>query len=383
MITTGELAKTAYKTLDVYIDGYKLQNSKIQSLDMMLSIDSPYIEGRLLLTDEKDLINTIPIISESKVSIDIQEQDGAIYKYNLSILSIDVLDAQKGEAQILITMMDTLGYEMLSHYPVKGFSNSGVDQILKDDKVLGSLCKEMSIEINSSEVKTKFESYIFPGNKPIINSLGYLKRASNVYIFRSRKSLEITNLKDMFLEEPKQPLTYKTNTENIDYLYRVHDIQITPGDAWKGKYTLADFKVFSYNILNKTNKPFDLTYKDSVSYLQEDTTNLPEYSTSNSKYFYKSFQNYQAEMSHFYDTNSRQMLEVSIIVTGSQKVEPGDTINLESMGNIFGDTYNKTTTGKWLVKRVKDTLTFESYVQELTLIKSTLDEAPEQKVKKD
>ena len=86
-------------------------------------------------------------------------------------------------------------------------------------------------------------------------------------------------------------------------------------------------------------------------------------------------------MTYFYEFNARNLMEMNIVCPGSIKLNPGDSIQVETKGNNE-DPYNKLTSGKWLVKSIKETITQTTFVHELNLIRSTPIEVPAETLKK-
>lgn len=388
VVSINELSGNNLKSLKVTINDVELENVRIKSLDLYWDIDNHWVEGSLVYADNMNIVNTIPVTTDSIVKVFVQESDGSeLHTYKFNIIDLIQTGAEDNQSGFILSMIDSPGYEMMSFYPILGLSNAKISDLLNNENTLLGISKKHGInKLEISDITTEYESYIFSTSKPLMNSLNNLKRTSNAYVYRKRNSYKICPLKELFEAdavdfEGKGKQIYKSNTDNFNYKFRIFDNQILPGSAMKGKYALADYKIHTFDIMNKTNKPFDLTYDDMLKYSQKDPKNIQTYSTTNYKTYYKPFQNYQAEMTYFYEFNARNLMEMNIVCPGSIKLNPGDSIQVETKGNNE-DPYNKSTSGKWLVKSIKETITQTTFVHELNLIRSTPIEVPAETLKK-
>lgn len=364
----------SYNGISLKINNKEMNPTNIISFDILFSIDKVYYEGRLVYDDRNQYLETIPIQSDSIVEFSITDLYNEIYTYKFNIIKIDSVAGEQLNKGLILTLMDTAGFELMATYPEKGFTKTTISDIVKDPEILGDLMKEHNVSINTGNIDIKFDSFIFPLSKPLINGLNYLKRKSNAYVFRTRNSLEVNTLKEMISAEPKIQELFMNNTNNFKYRYKVWEYNIKKADSSKGKLAMTDYKVYSYNIMDKTNKPFDLTYEDSIKYLNEDAKNIQTYTSKGNKIYYKPYQNYQAELSNLYETSARELMNLKIIVLGESKLNVGDNIKIRLTGDVNNMEYNVEASGKWLIKKIKDNYTFKHFYQEIELIKISADE---------
>lgn len=321
------------------------------------TINSMYITGSLCFTDTWDLVEIIPLNSNTKLTVSMLDCQGV--EFSEVYIATDIKSKPVGNKtnEVEITFIDIDSFYLICQTSHEVFS----------EKTGGAIIKELLEQYKKSEKELFFventnpniiQKHVMKGNKTVLANIDYLLRSSNLKLIRRRKEIVLKSY-DKLVEEAKIfGFSYVFNNLNPYYMYQIKELKIIKMGTGSLPLSTPKTKVFSVDPTDlrmqmRVYSPNE-THTDQTVMVEKEIDYVPDVK-ARSVYSQVEFVEESMRSSYSNIVNESNILE--ILVPGTyDSPDIGDKVNVKRETVDRSDSYKPDTniSGYWIVQSVSD-----------------------------
>ena len=343
-------------------------NVPVNSLiDMTIDydIENPYVSGSFVIETEFDLGEALQF--DGEMSCDLQAKDCLDNKINEKFVVFDfscVRDSSKN-FKSYGKFLDIVSWELSKKYISKGFVNCDMKTVLTDIDIAADIFKKTSKKTDFDETK-QVENFVVSCNKNLLSIQKRMKEYFNCVYFHTHDKIKLKKWENLFkgelLKVGDKEITYKSPPEASVPLFDIIEYKsLSVKGIDTTKYGVK-VKSYSYDPLNRTNKPFEY----DLIQANKDLNNLEKIqdNTNGIKTIYTTNINPEEQTKYIFQRNLMFNSQFMLLASGFFCVNPGLTVNLSVKG-MENDVEN--ISGKYLITRVTDSIAQGYMTQKVVL----------------
>lgn len=356
-----------------------LKLDMFDSFEIYWDLHELYVHGTFIFRDEGNIFETNKISTNS--TIHIYGKDLIDKEMNMDFIIMDISEIRSKSPTYkthVVKFIDPVMFNIMKLFKSKGFPEKKKikDIFLEYYKSLDN--KKWVERFTQKEVKwlikkdlTLEHSYIVPADRPLVTILVRILSDNDILFFPRRDDFIAIEHK-MLLSQKVREGTFEFMPTNSKYTYRIGDITNNSAKGTASNMILPNAKEFTYDYNAKRANISKLSYDK----IQEDGklgTNDPGLvkEQEGDKILYNSHGN--SSYQEMYRRYTNKMFEIDIVVPGTFNNQIGDLVEVNIPTNAFGDTdIDKNISGEYLITKVTDKFIQSSFVQLLTLSRSSL-----------
>lgn len=370
-IQSVSIPVTIMKSMTVQLNDKKLPLDDVINISMTNSFFTFGITGAITFKDTYSLANSQSFKFDGSTTITLIFFDYMQNrrKFIFNVIDMDVDDSARVYV-ITLKFIDPFAFALHNLYVPKSFNGTITDafsQIVSNYSLERELTKNaLSLEIGSS---SEVRNFVMTSGLSAYDFFSREFRRANIRMWQDEATVYVKEFR--LSSADKNDLKYSTNSNNQNYLFRIHDFK---------KYDVSKSAAF-------VNLPAKLVTRFSNKTVIQDTVNLDDFYSDlilNNNDMFKNLQGDAVGKSYsiMNDTVGAQKYDLfntfieneklDIVVPGTLKEnQPGRVITVE-----IGDKSqyvkarqlgNRTSSGKWFIKTVQSRFFGGRFIQRLRL----------------
>jgi len=358
------LASNQLKDFSVKIDGTKLTNGQVNSIQMRWTLDSMNVVGSMVFRDMSDMVTRLPIRGDNKIVMSMTDFDGGVSKQEFIVVDVTQTRIQSGEPAVMLKFVDPISMEAIRMYNGMSWKKAKMSDIIDHQETLKSALSGKQTDFTSD--LTEYENFVMHLGVSFNVIIHWMAKKDNVVVFQTRDNFCIKTYKDLFGgSKTGNKFIYKS--PNSTYRSRIYAYETIFGKSLATNIFQPKGKVVSFDPKKKAPEEVTETNSGSQGKLSSTGNTAGSIKDTGEKLYYRSTTHNKSATEQMWSRNSHKDLQINILVPGKFETNVGDIVELDLVSYGMSMLPEINISGNWLITKVVDNIVPPDFVQRLTL----------------